>query len=96
MGRSDMSSKQQLDQAELDRLRDLWERTTRGPWTSFVEGRDHTSGSSFIMTGSERDRGRDIEISGGTSEDQDFIAEAHEAIPRLLAEIGRLRRLVSG
>lgn len=64
------------------------DRATAGPWTSFVEGRNHTSGSSFIRTASQ-----DIELSGATVEDQDFIAHARQDIPLLLAEIQRLRRL---
>jgi hypothetical protein len=51
----------------------------------FVEGRDHTSGDSFIKTGRN-----DIYLSGATTEDQDFIAHAKEDIPRLIAEIEKL------
>ncbi|WP_275903561.1 hypothetical protein [Acinetobacter beijerinckii] len=46
-------------------------KTTQGPWISYVERRDHESGSSFIMTGAE-----DIELTGATIADQDFIASA--------------------
>ena len=59
---------------------------TPGPWISFVEGRDHTSGSSFVRTQAE-----DIEFSGATAADQDFIANARQDIPLLIAEIRRLR-----
>jgi hypothetical protein len=59
---------------------------TAGPWISFVEGRDHTSGSSFVRTSSI-----DIELSGATVADQDFIAHARDDVPLLLAEIRRLR-----
>ncbi len=59
---------------------------TPGPWISFVEGRDHTSGSSFVRT-----QGEDIEFSGATTADQDFIANARQDIPLLIAEIRRLR-----
>ena len=61
-------------------------RATPGPWTSFIEGRDHLSGSSFIRTS-----GGDIELLGATAEDQDFIAAARQDIPLLVAEIRRLR-----
>jgi hypothetical protein len=57
-----------------------------GPWKSFVESREKISGSSFIMTG-----GEDLYLSGATEDDQDFIASAHQDIPRLLAEIERLK-----
>jgi hypothetical protein len=59
---------------------------TPGPWTSFVEGRNHTSGSSFVRTHAD-----DIEFSGATAADQDFIANARQDIPLLIAEIRRLR-----
>jgi hypothetical protein len=63
---------------------------TPGPWHSSVEGRDHESGSSFIRTA-----GDDIELCGGTVADQDFIAHARQDVPRLIAEIRRLRTLLS-
>jgi hypothetical protein len=65
-----------------------------GPWRSFIEGRDHTSGSNFISTGREASRGNDIELSGATDADQEFIAHARQDVPRLLAEVARLRRLL--
>src|SRR5882757_7084383 len=54
----------------------------QGPWKSYIEGRDHTSDSNFIMTG-----GEDIELLGATEADQVFIAHARQDIPQLLAEI---------
>jgi hypothetical protein len=68
-----------------DELRIILERcnsTTEGPWVSFVEGRDHTSGSDFIKTAKS-----DIELSGATVADQDFIAAAKADIPRLVSII---------
>jgi hypothetical protein len=81
-----------LDDTELEAIRQRCNAATPAPWTSFVEGRDHTSGSSFIMTGSAKSRGNDIELSGATDADQDFIAHARQDIPKLLEEITRLRR----
>ena len=69
----------------LDEIERRAMRATPGPWTSFIEGRDHTSGSSFIRTG-----GEDIELSGATIDDQDFIAHARHDIPALIAEVRRL------
>jgi hypothetical protein len=65
------------------------------PWVSFIEGRDHSSGSSFIRTGSLELRGTDIELTGATVADQDFIAHARQDIPALVAEIRRLRALTT-
>ena len=75
-----------LGDTELEAIRRRCEQATPGPWTSFIEGRDHTGGSSFIRT-----EGDDIELSGATTADQDFIAHARQDIPRLLAEIVRLK-----
>ena len=66
-----------------------------GPWKSFVEGRDHTSGSSFIMTGPEGSRGDDIELIGATIADQDFIASARQDVPKLIKEIRSLREKIN-
>jgi len=71
---------------ELDRIEARLREATPAPWLSFVEGRDHDSGSSFIQTPPA-----DIELSGATLADQDFIANAGQDLPRLLCEIRRLR-----
>ena len=60
-----------------------------------IEGRDHTSGDSFIMVGRADDRDEDMYVtrdSGPPSRpDLDFIAAARNYLPRLLDEIARLR-----
>lgn len=61
------------------------------PWKSYIEERDHDSGSDFIMVGEEDSRSEDIELIGATVEDQDFIAHAREDILLLLSEIERLK-----
>ena len=71
---------------ELKEIEDRVNKATKGPWKSFVEGRDHSSGSSFIMTG-----GEDIEFNGLTQADQDFIAHSRQDIPKLIAMIKRLK-----
>jgi hypothetical protein len=81
-----------LTSAELETIRARCHEATPGPWKSFVEGRDHTSGNSFIMTGTRGARGNDIELFGATVADQDFIARARQDIPRLIDEIERLRK----
>jgi hypothetical protein len=82
-----------VDDEELEAIRRRCDAATPGPWKSFIEGRDHTGGSSFIMTGSGKSRGKDIELSGATNADQDFIAHARQDIPRLLEEIESLKKL---
>jgi hypothetical protein len=65
------------------------------PWKSFLEGRDHVSGSDFIRVGEGATRKMDIEISGGKREDLDFIAHARQDVPLLIKEIKRLRAMVA-
>ena len=84
----------ELTENEIEAIKARCEAATRGPWRSFVEGRDHESGSNFIMTGSGSSRGKDIEPNGATVADQDFIAHARQDVPRLVAEIVRLRGLL--
>lgn len=85
-----------LSDAELDAIEARTQAATPGPWTSFVEGRDHESGSNFIMTGNAENRGEDIELLGATVADQDFIAASRQDVPRLVAEIRRLRKQLGG
>lgn len=58
----------------------------------FLEGRDYSSGSSFIKTGSMGSRGNDIELIGVTAEDLDFIAHAKQDIPELIKKIMRSKK----
>jgi len=74
------------------------EAATRGPWQSFIEGRDHLAGDSFIMTGSESDRGPDLYLTWDplASEeqrlaDQDFIAHARQDVTALAVDLRELR-----
>jgi hypothetical protein len=79
---------------ELAAIKARCEAATPGPWKPCIEGRDHLSGSSFIMTGEGAARGGDIELTGATEADYDFIAHARQDIPRLLEEVEGLRKLV--
>ncbi|MDE6539385.1 MAG: hypothetical protein K2K66_04280 [Ruminococcus sp.] len=71
---------------ELQIIRNRCEKATGGKWTAYIEGRDIECGSSFIQTA-----GEDLEITGATTEDYDFIAHARQDIITLLDEIERLR-----
>ena len=75
-----------ITDAELREILERSLRATTGPWKSFVEGRDHTSGSNFIQTG-----GNDFELSGATVEDQDFIASSKQDIPKLVSVVAALK-----
>ena len=74
---------------ESRNIKERCDKATPGPWISFIEGRDHTSGSSFIRTSDE-----DIELIGATDKDLDFIASCRQDVPRLTEEIERLKQLL--
>jgi hypothetical protein len=76
-----------ISAATLEEIDRRCAMATPGPWKSFVEGRDHTSGSDFIRTGAD-----DIYLSGATIADRDFIANARQDLPNLIQEIRALRR----
>ena len=84
-----------LTDDQLNQIENRLMATTPEPWQSFVEGRDHTSGSNFIMTGGKLNRGSDIELIGASSEDQDFIAAARSDIPLLIKEIKYLKHFIN-
>ena len=89
-------SEHHVSDAELDQLRQLGASATPGPWRAMVEGRDHSSGDSFIMIGREDDRGEDMYVSRdsgpASASDLDFIAAARNYLPRLIDDIADLRR----
>ena len=87
--------KTSLSELELQEMETRVAAAQPGPWKSWIEGRDFDGGSNFIQTGSGAERGEDIEMSGATVADQDFIAAARQDIPRLIAEVRRLRALQS-
>ncbi|PCE30423.1 hypothetical protein [Burkholderia ubonensis] len=79
---------------QLNEIEARCKAATPGPWVSYVEERDHGSGSNFIMTGPEGARSEDIELSGATIADQDFIAHARQDISMLVAEVRRLKKML--
>jgi hypothetical protein len=86
---------------ELKEIEDRCNAATGGPWTSFIEGRNHESGDSFIMTGIAvgedtfcKDRGVDFYLTGTTNADNDFIAHARQDIPRLLDAVKQLQQQI--
>jgi hypothetical protein len=80
----------------LTEIRARCDAARPGPWKAIIEGRDQDGGSSFIMIGPENARDEDLHLSGYDravpTADYDFIANAREDIPYLLAEIDRLKR----
>lgn len=86
-----------MSDEDLNAIERRCNAATPGPWRAFIEGRDHLGGDSFIMTGPEGERGDDIYLStygkAVDDADHDFIAGARQDVPRLLAEVRRLRSL---
>ena len=60
-----------MENDKIRAIKEKCDKATQGPWISFVEGRDHTSGCSFIRTA-----GEDIELTGATTDDQDLLHPA--------------------
>jgi hypothetical protein len=84
-----------INEKELKAIENRCNKSTMGPWVAFIEGRDHESGSDFIMTGPEENRGEDIELIGAQKDDFDFIAHSKQDVPKLIAEIRRLRQNIN-
>lgn len=76
----------------IELLKSLLEAASAGPWKSYVEGRDHTSGSNFIKTGNPE---YDIEFLNLRQADQDFIVAARNILPQLMEEFLRMKSLLS-
>jgi hypothetical protein len=89
-----------LDDEDLEAISARTSAALDGPWWSSWEGRDHISGDSFIGTGSDDDRGPDMYVTTDDGpapmETLDFISNARQDIPRLVAEVKRLRSLHAG
>jgi hypothetical protein len=84
----------EMSEVEVGEIRARCVAATPGPWTAFIEGRDHESGSDCIRTGDGAQADNDIELIGASAADYDFIAHAREDVPRLLTEIARLKALL--
>ena len=83
---------EKITEEELNEIERRCNAATKAPWESFIEGRDHESGSDFIRTGGLDDNSPDIELTGASGEDQDFIAHTRQDVPRLVEELRRLRK----
>lgn len=94
-----------LTEADLDAILVRAEKSLAGPWEAFVEGRDHLSGDDFIRVGGLDDKTPDMYVTLSYWNDEppkpatpavlDFIAAARQDVPRLVAEVRRLRALNS-
>lgn len=87
--------KKMLLEKELIEIENRLKKAQSGEWKAYIEGRDHESGSNFIMTGYGESRGTDIELIGATNDDYDFIANAKQDIPKLINEIRELKNYLN-
>lgn len=74
---------------KIKEIKDRLNKISSLPWKSYIEGRDHESGESFIM-GSREGEQVDIYLNGVTDNEQDFIACAPGDISYLLSIIDEL------
>jgi hypothetical protein len=66
-----------LSKEYLDAVRQRWEAAIKGVWVSYVEGRDQTSGETFILRSNEGKREEVLYLTGGTIEDHGFVASTN-------------------
>lgn len=92
-----MDSEAPITEADLDRWDVITDNASRGPWewwtsNSFrrLSGPSGKDGDILHAVVSQYDRHPDVSIR---EEDMDFIEEARDAMPQLLAEVRRLRAL---
>jgi hypothetical protein len=85
-----MSKHHFLDEQRIAAIAARVAATAGGPWKAMLEGRDHSSGSSCIVTASGG-----IDLDGATDPDVEFIAHARQDIPYLIAQLRRIASLVS-
>jgi hypothetical protein len=78
-----------MSAAEIQAIKQRAAAATPGPWIEHIEARDSLSGSDVISTG-----GEDIYMPGASVADYVFVAKARADVPRLVAEIERLRALL--
>jgi hypothetical protein len=85
-----MSKRHFLDERRIAAIAARVSATTAGPWKAMLEGHDHSSGSSCIVAATGG-----IELDGATDADLEFIANARQDIPYLLAELHRIVSLLN-
>ncbi|MFE6054845.1 hypothetical protein ACFQ6N_29170 [Kitasatospora sp. NPDC056446] len=99
-----MPMNESLTEADLDAMERRISGATPGPWVPLLETRSATGGGSFIQVAPDAAE-QDDEIylrrfTGGrevlgpdrqADADLDFVASAREDMPRLVAEVRRLK-----
>jgi len=86
-----MDESKELSDKDIEVIRNRANAATAGPWVSYIEGRDHLSGSNIIKMAKDTPKEKDVELHGAEPADYDFIANARQDIPRLLDQIEKLQ-----
>lgn len=81
-----------MENLKIKEIENKLNKLNETDWKAFIEGKDFTSGSSFIMVNSEKQRENDIEILGANNEEIEFIANSKTYIRFLLEEIKKLQQ----
>lgn len=77
-----------MDSEKIAAIEVRLKKISEGPWRAMLEGRDHSSGSSCIITGAGG-----IDFDGASDADIDFIAAAPQDIAYLISEIRRIANI---
>lgn len=92
-----------LTDADLAAIEQRCAQATPGPWLAWLETRHGTGGGSFIQLNHDPDLDDEMyvrrfvgieevpHLDAQLEADLDFMAEARQDVPRLLAEVRRLR-----
>lgn len=96
-----MAGSHELTEVELDGIERRASQATPGPWVPWLESREGIGGESFIELGADGvddlqmyvaySPARPAGPDAATDADLDFIAHARQDVPRLVAEVRRLR-----
>ncbi len=80
-----------MTENKLAEIENRCKNARKGPWISYIEGRDFCGGSNIIKVAEDCNNDQDIDIIGATIADQDFMAHARADIPQLIKEVRKLK-----
>jgi len=78
-------SNEVLDNERIAAIEARADAAASGPWRPMLEERDHSSGSSCILTSIGG-----IDLDGASDADIEFMAHARQDVPYLISELRRL------
>lgn len=83
-----------IPEATLVHFSELLDALDPAPWTSWVEGRNHESGDSFVQVGDGASRKDDLYVFRSAEKglmpaiaEQEFLTAARNLLPSLLDEL---------